>query len=240
VWAGQYVLISVTDTGIGMPHEVLERAFEPFFTTKDTGKGSGLGLPMVYGFVKQSGGHIRIYSEAGHGTTVKIYLPRRVQTERDMIPPVPPSPAAPSELPGGAETILLVEDNEAVRQYGSAALRELGYRVIEAPDAAAAIAVLDNQAEPVALLFTDVILPGGANGRELADQAHARRPLLPVLFTTGYTRNAIVHHGRLDPNVNLIGKPFTQEALARKIREVLDAARQADNVIVLNPNRDAG
>jgi signal transduction histidine kinase len=238
---GQYVMLSVTDTGSGMPRDVLDHAFEPFFTTKDTGKGSGLGLPMVYGFVKQSGGHIRIYSEMAHGTTVKIYLPRYAQAERDMSPPAPPPSPATEPLPGGGETILLVEDNEVVRQYGSSVLRELGYRVIEAEDAASALAVLDDPAQPaISLLFTDVILPGGASGRELADQARARRPLLPVLFTTGYTRNAIVHHGRLDPNVSLIGKPFTQESLAKKVREVLDAARANANVVVLKPGRDSG
>jgi CheY-like chemotaxis protein len=215
-------MLSIADTGVGMPPEVLDKVFEPFFTTKEVGKGTGLGLAMAYGFVRQSGGHIRIYSELGQGTTVKIYFPRLTSE---------PSAEAPSSVvTQGAtprarlgEMVLLVEDDDDVRDYTVAAMENLGYRVLEAGDAAKALTLFE--ADPdgrIDLLFTDVVLPGGANGRQLADQVLARRPGLPVLFMTGYSRNAIVHHGRLDPDVHLLGKPFTPDALARKIREVLD------------------
>ena len=221
VSAGQYVLLSVSDTGTGIPPDVLQRVFEPFFTTKGVGEGSGLGLAMVHGFVKQSGGHIRIYSEVGHGTAVKIYLPRLMQADE-----VSAAPAAAARQPAGEtrarpqETMLLVEDNDGVRAYTKSALEELGYRVLEAPDAAQALRLLEG-APRIDLLFTDVVLPGGTSGRELADTIVRQRPRLPVLFTTGYTRNAIFHHGRLDPNVNLLNKPYTQQDLARKIRQLL-------------------
>jgi signal transduction histidine kinase/CheY-like chemotaxis protein len=220
VRAGQYVAIAVTDTGTGMTKETLQKAFDPFFTTKEVGKGSGLGLSQVYGFVKQSGGHVKIYSELGAGTTVKLYLPRLLGAEAAA-----DAQAEPRAVPAGAssELVLMVEDDEDVRANTVAMLRELGYGVLEATDGATALRLLE--AEPhVRLLFTDVGLPGNLNGRQLADEARRRRPDLPVLFTTGYARNAIVHQGRLDPGVELIGKPFTYAALAAKIRQVLDGA----------------
>ena len=212
---GQYVLIAVSDTGHGMDRATLERVFEPFFTTKDVGKGTGLGLSQVYGFVRQTGGHVRIYSELGEGTTAKLYLPRAVSPVREE----GVAPQAP-RVDGGPETILVVEDDKDLRVYSVATLRELGYTVLEAETGRAALAVLD--ACDVDLLFTDVVLPDGMNGRTLADEAKRRRPGLRILFTTGYTRNAIVHHGRLDAGVDLLGKPFTFEDLARKVRQALD------------------
>jgi signal transduction histidine kinase len=219
--AGQYVLLSVTDTGTGIAADVLEHVFEPFFTTKTASEGSGLGLAMVHGFVKQSGGHIRIYSEVGQGTTVKVYLPRHTQSGEVAAVPaeIPAKPDGPLRA-RSAETILVVEDNDGVREYATSALAELGYRVLEAPDAAAALKMFDTS-HRVDLLFTDVVLPGGVSGRVLADRVRDKRPDLPVLFTTGYTQNAIVHHGRLDPNVHLLTKPYTQQELARKVRELL-------------------
>jgi signal transduction histidine kinase len=224
VTPGQYALLSITDTGTGIPPELLERAFEPFFTTKPAGQGSGLGLAMVHGFVKQSGGHVRIYSEVGHGTTVKLYLPRMLEDEGAASVPAP-RPAAPAATPRAAqsETILLVEDNEGVRDFARGALQELGYTVLEAAEGEAALRILKYEPS-VSLLFTDVVLPG-MSGRELANRAAALRPDLPVLFTTGYTRNAIIHHGRLDPGVHLLSKPFAQHELAQKVREMLDASR---------------
>ncbi len=223
VTAGQYVMLSVADTGSGIPPELLERAFEPFFTTKPAGQGSGLGLAMVHGFVKQSGGHVRIYSEVGHGTTVKIYLPRLVEEEPASAPLPQPSAARQADIRGGNnETILLVEDNEGVRDFARTSLEELGYAVLEARDGETALALAASDRR-VDLLFTDVVLPG-ISGRELANRMLARRPGLPVLFTTGYTRNAIIHHGRLDPGVQLLPKPFAQHDLARKVREMLDEA----------------
>jgi signal transduction histidine kinase/CheY-like chemotaxis protein len=219
---GQYVLLSVTDTGTGIAPEVLQRIFEPFFTTKPAGKGSGLGLAMVYGFVKQSGGHIRIYSELGEGTAVKIYLPRLTQVEETKAAPAA-KPAVESPLPHATpqEALLVVEDNRQVREYAKTCLEELGYTVFEAGDTAGALRILES-GERIDLLFTDVVLPD-ESGRELSRYAEKLRPDLPILFTTGYTRNAIVHHGRLDADVKLLGKPYTQQDLARKIRELLDA-----------------
>ncbi len=223
VATGQYVLISVTDTGAGMSKEIAAQAFEPFFTTKDTGHGTGLGLSQVYGFVKQSGGHVQIYSEVGQGTTVKIYLPRlTAEPEGEMPAPDAEGPGAV----GNQETILLVEDDEGVRANSSEMLREMGYRVIEAATGAAALRLLDED-RSVALLFTDIGLPGGMNGRQLADEARRRYPTLPVLFTTGYARNAIVHDGRLDPGVHLVTKPFSYPELATALKGVLDAGRGA-------------
>jgi signal transduction histidine kinase/ActR/RegA family two-component response regulator len=226
--AGQYVLLSVSDTGRGIAPELMPKVFEPFFTTKHSGEGSGLGLSMVHGFVKQSGGHIRLYSEVGQGTTVKIYLPRLANAEE-----MPAAPAEISAAPTGlaraqpGETILVVEDNDSVREYATTALTEIGYRVIAASDADEALRIADRGDERIDLLFTDVVLGSGPNGRELATRIGEKRAGLPVLFTTGYTRNAIVHHGRLDPGVHLLDKPFTQQDLARKIRELLDRSRAA-------------
>jgi CheY-like chemotaxis protein len=215
---GQYVMIAVSDTGSGMTPDVLTKAFEPFFTTKSVGQGTGLGLSQVYGFIKQSGGHVKIYSEQGDGTTIKLYLPRVLSNE--ATPELQPDIA---RVPGSstAETILVVEDEADVRRLAVESLDELGYRVLEAEDAAAALRILER--EPgVRLLFTDVGLPGDLNGRQLADQARLRWPKLKVLFTTGYARNAIVHHGRLDPGVELLGKPFQIANLAAKVRTLLD------------------
>jgi PAS domain S-box-containing protein len=216
---GQYVMIAVADTGSGMDKATLDKAFEPFFTTKEVGRGTGLGLSQVYGFVRQSAGHVKIYSELGEGTTVKIYLPRH-RGETDSMKPEDGAIGAARAI--GIETILVVEDDAALRAYTMESLRELGYRVLEAASAAAALDILGNDRD-VNLLFTDVVMPGGVNGRELANEAMRRQPDLKVLFTTGYTRNAIVHHGRLDPGVHLISKPFSFAELANRIRARLDA-----------------
>jgi PAS domain S-box-containing protein len=222
VTPGQYVVICVSDTGTGMSKDTIARAFEPFFTTKEAGKGTGLGLSMVYGFVKQSGGHVKIYSELGHGTCVRIYLPRFLGSlEQDPVADVAAIPEGTHD-----ETVLVVEDDDDVRTYSVEILRELGYRVVEAHDGASALRLLERQAR-VDLLFTDVVLPGGVTGADLAREALALRPGLSVLFTTGYARDAIVHHGRLDPGVHLITKPFSYADLAQKVRDVLDAEQQS-------------
>jgi signal transduction histidine kinase len=212
---GQYVMLAVADTGHGMDRETLDRVFEPFFTTKGVGKGTGLGLSQVYGFVRQSGGHIRIYSEPGAGTTIKLYLPREADPQAQE-----PGRQREAVADGGSETILVVEDHEGLREYSTSVLRELGYLVLEAREGGQALDVLKAR-QDVQLLFTDVVLPG-LNGRQLADEALRLRPGLKVLYTTGYTRNAIVHNGQLDQGVDLISKPFTFAALAAKVREVLD------------------
>jgi signal transduction histidine kinase len=212
---GQYVMVAVADTGHGMDRETLDRAFEPFFTTKGVGQGTGLGLSQVYGFVRQSGGHIRIYSEPKVGTTIKLYLPREFDAHSKASPP-----QVETVGEGGAETILVVEDHDGLREYSTSVLRELGYEVLEAPAGGEALELLRTR-QDVQLLFTDVVLPG-LNGRQLADEAVRIRPDLKVLFTTGYTRNAIVHNGRLDQGVDLISKPFTFAALAAKVRHILD------------------
>ncbi len=223
---GQYVLLSVTDTGSGITPDLMERVFEPFFTTKDTGRGSGLGLAMVHGFVKQSEGHVRVYSEVGEGTTVKIYLPRSNTSEQAQAHPAGDDSAAdPLPRARAKETLLVVEDNDGVREYAISILEDLGYAVIEASNVAEALQKMKS-APKIDLLFTDVVLPGGANGRVLADKLLAVYPKLPILFTTGNTRNAIVHHGRLDANVHLLQKPYTQQELARKLRELLDGAKR--------------
>jgi CheY-like chemotaxis protein len=217
VVAGQYVVISVTDTGVGMDAQTLAQAFEPFFTTKPIGKGTGLGLSQVYGFVKQSGGHVKIYSEVDQGTTIKIYLPRLAgEAESDVSSEEVLTPEAVEE-----ETILVVEDDDEVRAYSVDSLRELGYRVLEAHDGPAALRLLDRHSR-VDLLFTDVVLPGGLTGAQIAAQAKVIRPSIKVLFTTGYARNAIIHHGRLDKGVQLIVKPFGFAELATKVRDSLD------------------
>ncbi|MGB8245253.1 MAG: ATP-binding protein [Pseudolabrys sp.] len=212
---GQYILVAITDSGAGMSAETIDRAFEPFFTTKEAGKGTGLGLSQVYGFMKQSGGHVKIYSEPGEGTTIKLYLPRREGNELVI--------SGDDDLNserGGGETILIVEDDDGVRQYASEILRDLNYQIIEAKDSATALRLLDAD-KKFDLLLTDVVLPG-KNGRELANEVERRRPGTKIIFMTGYSRNAIVHHGRLDPGIELIPKPLTERVLARKIRQVLD------------------
>ena len=215
--AGQYVMVAVTDSGSGMSQAVAAAAFDPFFTTKEVGKGTGLGLSMVYGFVKQSRGHVKIYSEVGHGTTVKIYLPRYAGAAEAL---GENAHAASERLTEGtSDWVLVVEDEPGVRRLSADALTELGYCVLEAASGAAALAILEAR-DDVKVLFTDVIMPE-MNGRQLADRARALRPELKVLFTTGYTRNAIVHNGVLDAGVNLIGKPFTVEQLGAKLRTLL-------------------
>ena len=219
--AGQYVMIAVSDSGTGMNAATLAQAFEPFFTTKAGGHGTGLGLSQVYGFIKQSGGHTKIYSEPGQGTTVKMYLPR-TQVEHES---AEERPAALDTLATAAsgETILVVEDEEKVRAASVEMLEELGYRVLEASDGPSALKLLDGS-PAIDLLFTDVVLPSGMNGKQLADQIRRELPTVKVLYTTGYARNAIVHHGRLDPGVELITKPFGHAQLAAKVRAVLESA----------------
>jgi PAS domain S-box-containing protein len=220
VTPGQYVLIAVTDTGIGMDQATIDRVFEPFFTTKEAGKGTGLGLSQVYGFVRQSGGHIHIYSELARGTCVKIYLPRadlRYEEEDER------REVGSAGLLTGKEAILVVEDDDDLRAYSTGIVRDLGYRVLEASNAKKALTILQEDPE-IQLLFTDVVLPEGMSGRELAENARRLFPAIRILYTTGYTRNAIVHNGRLDAGVHLLSKPFTAESLAKKIRALLDQA----------------
>ena len=216
VTAGPYVLIAVTDSGHGIPAGILENVFEPFFTTKDVGKGSGLGLSMVYGFVKQSNGHIKIYSEDGHGTTVRIYLPQAT----GLAQPITDELASTSILEGGDETILVVEDDDLVRTFVVGQIQSLGYVTLAAVNADAALAVI-NSAQTIDLLFTDMIMPGSMNGRQLSDAALRRRPSLKVLFTSGYTENTVIHYGRLDAGVLLLAKPYRKSDLARMIRAAL-------------------
>jgi signal transduction histidine kinase len=217
VFPGQYVMVCVSDSGVGMDAKTLAQAFEPFYTTKPVGKGTGLGLSQVYGFVKQSGGHVKIYSEPGQGTTIKLYLPRF--SGADAHAQEAEAEATPEG--GSEETILVLEDDDDVRTHSVECLRELGYRVVEAHDGPSALRLLERQPR-VDLLFTDVVLPGGLTGAQVAAQARDLRPQLRVLFTTGYARNAIIHHGRLDKGVQLITKPFTFSDLAAKVRDVLD------------------
>src|SRR3984893_2911675 len=216
---GQYVGLFVTAAGSGIPDGVVEKAFEPFFTTKGIGQGTGLGLSQVYGFVKQSGGHVKIYSEVGQGTCVKLYLPRHHGVGAFLEPSS--EPRNPPRARQG-ETVLVVEDDPDVRTYTVEMVSDLGYQVVSAPDGRAALRVLDAHPE-LRLLFTDVGLPGGMNGRQLAHEAILRRPGIKVLFTTGYARNAIVHHGRLDPGVEVIFKPFTYSDLATKLRKAFES-----------------
>jgi signal transduction histidine kinase/ActR/RegA family two-component response regulator len=218
---GQYVLIAVSDTGTGMSSEVAAKAFDPFFTTKETGKGTGLGLSQVFGFVKQSGGHVKIYSEVGQGTTIKIYLPRHYGEASDRQALGQPR----AENPRGSEIILLVEDDANVLALTATGLRDLGYTVIEARHANEALAQLRNGAK-IDLLLTDIIMPD-VSGRKLADQAVTVSPDLKVLFMTGFTRNAVVHNGVLDAGVHFLAKPFTLEELSRKVREALETTVKA-------------
>ena len=215
---GEFVMIAITDTGTGMDMTTRQRAFDPFFTTKEVGKGTGLGLSQVYGFARQSAGHVKIYSEIGEGTTVKIYLPRSASDRKNPII----GEANKLSRWTGAETILVVEDDDELRKYASGVLEELGYRVMSAGTGAAALETL-NGSHQIDLLLTDVVMPGGMNGRQLADNAVGRRQSLRVLYMTGYTRNAIIHQGRLDLGINMISKPFSFEELAAKVRQVLDA-----------------
>ena len=213
---GQFVMIAVGDTGHGIPADIRDRVFEPFFTTKGVGQGTGLGLSMVYGFAKQSGGTVRIDSEEGRGTSVRLYLPRAEGVARRV---AEPSSITAAPL-GRHETILVVEDDALVRGYVIAQLGGLGYRTLVASDGAAALALVDQGAE-FDLLFTDVVMPGRMNGRQLADAVVARRPGMKVLYTSGYTDDAIVHEGHLDPGLALLRKPYRKADLAQKIREVL-------------------
>jgi CheY-like chemotaxis protein len=213
---GQYVMIAISDTGQGMSGDVVRRAFEPFFTTKEVGKGTGLGLSMLYGFVQQSGGHIKIYSEPGQGTTVRMYFPR---AEAPVTPAT--EPVVEVQPSAGSETILVVEDDALVRAHVAAQLTELGYRVIAAANGVEAMQILERETH-VDLLFTDVVMPGGLNGRELASKARALRPGLRILFTSGYAENSVVHGGRLDAGVHLLAKPYRKRDLTQKVREVLD------------------
>jgi two-component system NtrC family sensor kinase len=218
--AGPYVMLAITDTGSGMSRDVMDHAFEPFFTTKPTGLGTGLGLSMVYGFVKQSRGHVTIASEVGRGTTVKVYFPRSKERKdrlsRSAHDPAPLPPARHS-----AATVLIVEDDEEVMRFATEVLRDSGYRVVTARDGANALRLIERDAD-IALLFTDVVLPGGMDGRQLAATASARRPGLKVLFATGYSRN-VLHQDRVDPGIELLTKPFTYEALTRRVQQVLAA-----------------
>jgi PAS domain S-box-containing protein len=218
---GDYAVLAVTDTGVGMAPEVLERVFEPFFTTKEVGKGTGLGLSMVYGFAKQSRGHVRIYSEVGHGTTVRLYLPRLTgsdPTDRTALA----GAATPSPRPRGGETILVVEDDAQVRAFVLRELRELGYRVLEAEDGPRALRLLESDAA-IDLLFTDVVMPGGMTGYQLAEAGRRSRPSLKTLFTSGYTESSVQRVNKLDPGIRLLSKPYRKHDLATRIRAALDA-----------------
>jgi signal transduction histidine kinase/CheY-like chemotaxis protein len=216
VIAGNYVMVAVTDSGHGIPARILDHVFEPFFTTKEVGKGSGLGLSMVYGFVKQSNGHIKIDSEEGRGTTVRMYLPQAVGAAE------PAEFARPSSVEGGRGTILVVEDDHLVRTFVVGQIQSLGYATLAAVNAAEALVVIDSPTE-IDLLFTDMIMPGSMNGRQLADKALQRRSSLKILFTSGYSNEAIIHHGHLDAGVLLLAKPYRKSDLARMIRAALAA-----------------
>ncbi len=239
VTAGDYTMLAVSDTGHGMTPEVMARVFEPFFTTKPDGKGTGLGLAMVFGFVKQSGGHVKLYSEPGEGTTVRLYLPRAVGAAAAASQ----RSGGPVELPRGTATVLVVEDEPAVREIAVAILADLGYRVLQAADGDEGLLVFGAHAPAVDMLLTDVVLPGKVRGRELAERITAIRPEVSVLFMSGYTENSIVHNGRLDDGVQLISKPFQRDQLARKVAETL-ARRPAfvrdEKVVDLKPRSSPG
>ena len=219
VSAGQYVVIMVSDTGTGISTDIIDRVFEPFFTTKDVGEGTGLGLSMVYGFIKQSGGHVAVYSEPGEGTTVKLYSPRAPGSDvaEDFV-----ADARQGNVQTGDETVLVVEDDEDVKEFVSSTLIDLGYTVLAANDGRAAIAMMAEHPE-IDLLLTDVVLPGGMSGRNIADEFLRQFPDSKVLYTSGYTQNAIVHQGRLDDGVHLLAKPYRLETLASTIRRVLES-----------------
>ena len=221
VTPGQYVMIAVTDTGHGMPPEVLAQAFDPFFTTKPAGKGTGLGLSQVHGFVKQSGGHVKIYSEPERGTCIKLYLPRFNHVEAPVLAPAPSVTTLDLPLGKPDELVLVVEDDDTARRVTAQGVRELGYSVLEAENGRAAVDIIRQRAD-INLLLTDVVMPD-MDGARLAREAVFRRHSLRVLFITGYTRNAILHNGVLDPGVKLLTKPFTLQQLAVKMREILDA-----------------
>ena len=218
VTPGQYVMLAVSDTGTGMSPDIIDKVFEPFFSTKSEGKGSGLGLSMVYGLVKQSGGHVKIYSELGEGTTIKLYLPRAMASEDLEVA------ATAGPIVGGTETVLVVEDDDEVRATVVEMLGELGYQVLKAVDAGSALSVIESGI-PIDMLFTDVVMPGQLKSPELARRARERLPDLAVLFTSGYTENSIVHGGKLDAGIDLLSKPYTREALARKFEQMLAGQR---------------
>ena len=211
---GRYVMLAVSDTGTGIPAAIRDRVFDPFFTTKEPGKGTGLGLSMVYGFVKQTGGNIKIYSEEGHGTTIRMYLPPGAAAS------LASGADAATAVTGGNETILVVEDDRLVRGYVLTQLRSLGYVTLEAANAAEALNIV-KAGSPFDLLFTDVIMPGAMNGRQLADEVQKIKPGSKVLYTSGYTEDAIIHHGRLDSGVLLLAKPYRKSEMAVMIRTAL-------------------
>jgi CheY-like chemotaxis protein len=214
---GAYVLLAISDTGCGMDEATKARIFEPFFTTKDVGKGTGLGLAMVYGVVKQSGGHVAVYSEVGHGTTFKIYLP----STEERLPVTAPAPR-PAATPTGKGTVLLVEDEDMVRNLSRAVLQEQGYTVLEARHGKEAIGLPGPDLDNVELTVTDVVMPG-MDGRDLAQHLLRRKPNMKVLYVSGYTDNAIIRSGLLEPGTAFLEKPFTPEVLARKVHEMLIA-----------------
>jgi CheY-like chemotaxis protein len=228
---GAYVMVAVTDTGVGMWREIMQRAFDPFFTTKPEGQGTGLGLSQVFGFTKQSGGHVKLYSEVGQGTAVKLYIPKASGGSVAVFD-TPADEQAPN---GTGETVLVVEDDEDVRSAAAAMIGELGYSVIAADGPEQALRILGER--PVALVFTDVVMPGPITSRELADRARALQPAVKVLFTSGYTQNAVVHGGRLDDGVELISKPYRREQLARRLRRLLARAPDEELISGCSPDR---
>jgi CheY-like chemotaxis protein len=233
ITGGFYVLITVTDTGIGMTADMLQKVFEPFFTTKSGGRGTGLGLSQVYGFVKQSGGHVKLYSEPGVGTSAKLYLPKVPNAEAATWTPVT-EPQTASDAPRGkpGETVLVVEDEDDVRSYTANSLRELGYQVFEAIDGASALDILAREKD-ICLLFTDLGLPGGMDGRALAERVRAIRASIQILMTTAYAAGALVHEGRLDAEIELLNKPFSYSELATRIRELLDRQKEQQEIRIL-------